>query len=148
MAKPTGGAVSVAQSESRTCLWRIVDFGRKRFRARNVHLDRPSAGHAGEACQAGRSSGSGGRITRGQTPVAHHEALAATCHESDFNGSADAGSLRAFRVTRTLEQDGRDTEAFHSSEISPRPGEAQVLSSLQLEKASSPWTQRSLKRSD
>ena len=83
-----------------------------RFRARNVHLDRPSAGHAGEACQAGRSSGSGGRITRGQTPVAHHEALAATCSESDFNRSADAGSLRAFRVARTLEQDGRDTQAL------------------------------------
>ncbi len=34
-------------------------------------------------------------------------------------GSADAGILCAFHVTRTLEQDGCDTEAFHSSAVSP-----------------------------
>ena len=119
-------------------LWRICLFRQKptfersslvnpsltakvRFHARNVHLDRPSAGDPGKACQAGRSSGSGGRITRGQTPVAHHEARAAPCSESDLMGSADAGSLCAFRVTRTLEQDGRDTEAFHASVAFTKP---------------------------
>ena len=43
---------------------------------------------------------------------------------------ADARILCAFRVTRTLEQDGRDTEGFHTSVLSPSPGEAQVLPSL------------------
>ena len=45
-------------------------------------------------------------------------------------GTADAGILRAVRVARTLEQDGRDTEGFHASVLSPSPGEAQVLPSL------------------
>ena len=101
-----------------------------RFHARNVHIDRPPAGDASKACQAGRFSGGGGRIARGQTPVAHHEAFAATCSESDVMGSADSGILYAFRVTRTLEQDGRDTEGLHSSAVSPSPGEAQVLPAL------------------
>jgi len=75
-----------------------------------VKVQKP--GDASKACQAGRFPGSGGRITRGQTPVAYHEAFAATCSESDVMGSADARILCAFRVTRTLEQDGRDTEGF------------------------------------
>src|ERR1039458_9450440 len=104
--------------------------GKVRFDARNIHIDRPSAGDAGEACQAGRSPGSGGRITRGQTPVAYHEAFAATCSESDVMGSADARILCALIVTRTLQQDSRDTEAFHASSLSPSPGEAQVLPPL------------------
>ena len=104
--------------------------GKVRFDARNIHIDRPSAGDASKACQAGRFPGSGGGITRGQTPVAYHEAFAATCSESDVMGSADSGILCAFRVTRTLEQDGRDTEGFHTSVLSPSPGEAQVLSPL------------------
>src|ERR1019366_925157 len=46
------------------------------FHARNVHIDRAPAGDASKACQAGRVSDGGGRITRGQTPVAHPEAFA------------------------------------------------------------------------
>ena len=45
------------------------------FRARNVHIDRPSDGDPGKACQAGRSWRSGSGITGGQTSVAHHEAF-------------------------------------------------------------------------
>ena len=51
-------------------------------------------------------------------------------------------------VARKLEQDGRDTQGFHASVLSPSPGEAQILPFLQLKKASSPWTLRSLKRTD
>ncbi len=63
-------------------------------------------------------------------------------------GSAGAGIVCVFRVTRTLEQDGRDSEGFHAAVLSPRPGEAQVSPALEPEKAPSPWTQRSLKRTD
>jgi hypothetical protein len=45
-------------------------------------------------------------------------------------GSAGAGSLCAFRVTQTSEQDGGDTEGFHASVLSPRPVEAQVSPAL------------------
>ena len=41
-----------------------------------------------------------------------------------------AGSLCAFGVTQTPEQDGCDTEAFHPSVLSPRLGEAQVSPAL------------------
>ena len=47
-----------------------------------------------------------GRIAGGQTPVARHEACPAACAESELMGSAGAGSLCAFGVTPTLEQDG------------------------------------------
>src|SRR5271167_3913534 len=91
-----------------------------RFHARTIHLDRPSAGDPSKTCQAGRSWRCCGRITGGQTPAAHHEACAASCAESDLMGSAGAGSLCDFGVTQTPEQDGRDTEAFHTSVLSPR----------------------------
>jgi hypothetical protein len=78
----------------------------------------------------GRSWRGGGRITGGQTPAAHHEACAASCAEADLTGSAGAGSVCAFGVTQTPEQDGCDTEAFHPSVLSPRSGEAQVSPAL------------------
>jgi hypothetical protein len=68
----------------------------------------------------------GGRIAGGQTPVARHEAREAPCAPSDPMGSAGAGSLCAFGVAQTPEQDGGDTEGFYSSALSPRFGEAQV----------------------
>src|SRR5271165_6250118 len=63
-----------------------------------------------------------GRIAGGQTPVARHEACPAACAESELMGSAGAGSLCAFGITPTPEQDGGDTEAFHPAVLSPRPG--------------------------
>ena len=69
-----------------------------RLHARSVHIDRSSAGDASKACQAGRSSGSGGRITRGQTPVAYHEAFAATCSESDCQGRSESTSVAAGKL--------------------------------------------------
>jgi len=88
-----------------------------RFRARTVHLDRPSAGNPSKARQARRSRRSGSRIIGGQTSVAHHEACAPPCAETDLMGSAGAGRLCAFRVTQTPEQDGCDTEGFHASAL-------------------------------
>jgi hypothetical protein len=41
-------------------------------------------------------------------------------------GSAAAGSLCAFRVTQTSEQDGCDTEDLYAFVPSPRFGEAQI----------------------
>jgi hypothetical protein len=65
-----------------------------------------------------------------KTPVAHHEACAAPCSESEIMGSTGAGIVCAFRVIQTLEQDGRDTENFHTAVLSPSPGEAQVFPAL------------------
>jgi hypothetical protein len=101
-----------------------------RFHARNIHLGRPFAGDPGKAWHPGRPWRGGGRITGGQTPAAHYEACAASCAEFDLMGSAAAGSLCAFGVTQTPEQDGCDTEAFHPSVLSPRLGEAQVSPAL------------------
>jgi hypothetical protein len=50
--------------------------------------------------------------------------------ETDLMGSAGTGSVCAFRVTQTPEQDGCDTEGSHASVLSSRPGEAQVSSAL------------------
>ena len=88
-----------------------------RIHARTIHLDRPSAGDLGKACQAGRSGRGGGRITGGQTSAAHHEACAAPSAEVDRVGSAGAGMVCAFGVAQTPEQDSCDTEAFHSSAV-------------------------------
>src|SRR5271163_3642232 len=61
-------------------------------------------------------------------------------------GSAGARSLGTFGITQADQQDGCDTEAFHFTELSPRPGEAQVQPALQAEKATAPRTQRSVQR--
>jgi len=81
-------------------------------------------------CPSARSWRSGGRITGGQTSVAHHEACATPCSETDPVGSAGARSLCVFHVTQTFPQDGCDTEGFHASVLSPRPGQAQVSPAL------------------
>ena len=94
-----------------------------------VQLDCPLAGDLRSACQAGRSWRGRGRIIAGQTPVAHHEACA-TRAESDFMGPAGAGSLYAFGVTQTSEQDSCDLKAFNASVLAPRLGEAQVSPAL------------------
>src|SRR5271154_5044516 len=95
---------------------------RIRFHEIAVHLVRPPDSDAGKACQAGRSWCSGSGIAGGQTPVAHHEARAAPCSESDPMGSAGAGVVCLFRGSRTLEQNGCDPEAFYASALSPSPG--------------------------
>lgn len=95
-----------------------------------VYFDRPRAGDPCAAYASRRSGRSRSRISRGQTPVAHHETGAAARAEPDPMGSAGARSLHAFGVTRTPEQDGRDTEALYPAVLPPRPGETQVSPAL------------------
>jgi len=120
--------------------------GKVHFHAGPIHLDRPPAGEPCKAYQAGRSWRGSRRIIGRQTLVAHHEACTAPYSESDLLGSTGAGSLCAFGVTHAAQQDGCDTEAFHFSALSPRPGDAQVQPALQAERAKAPRTQRSIQR--
>src|SRR5260370_20889060 len=66
----------------------------------------------------------------GQTPVAHNEACAASCSESNLMGSAGVGCLCAFGFTQTPEQDGRDTQDLHAFAPSPSFSEPPIPSAL------------------
>jgi len=71
-----------------------------------------------------------GRISRGQAPIAHHEAVESPEPESDRVGSADSGIFYAVGLAHTLRQDSRSPEDLDSHAASPSFGEAKVSASI------------------